>query len=81
MADPLSILIGGGSKGHQQREAQIAEAAGKADVPATPPAQAAPAAPATAPPAGGSTGRQSFLAAAATTPPRQNTASKTLLGQ
>ncbi len=81
MADPLSILIGGASSGHQQREAQISEAGAKTGTPATPPPQAQPQG---NPTAGNNpaTGKPSFLSSVATTPPNSGqSAQKTLLGQ
>jgi hypothetical protein len=79
MADPLSILIGGGSQAHQQREAQISEAGAKAGQPATPPPQQQPV---QNPGSNPATGRPSFLSSVATQAPNTGqSAQKTLLGQ
>jgi hypothetical protein len=73
MANPISILLGGGG-GHEQRLAEMSQAAGATAAP-TPPDVSAPQQPMANPTAGA----PSFLSSAVTTPPAQNRA-KSLLG-
>jgi hypothetical protein len=65
MANPLSILLGGGSAAHSQREGQVAEASAQQNAPQPPQPQQTPVAnnnPAT--------GRPSFMNAVATSMPQ-----------
>lgn len=80
MADPLSILIGGSSQAHQQREAEIAQASAQQNTPSPTqvPTQAQPTQP---PPSMNSAGMPTFMASAATAPPPAANRGNTLLGQ